>query len=136
VREEQHEAMRSKAMDGLKRMFRPEFINRIDQVVVFHSLSKDDLNQILDLLLTQVRTRLSEHGIALEISDEVRELILSKGFDEEYGARPLRRTISNYIDDTLADAVLVGEIAPGQTARLVLRDGQVVLEPQTVDQLA
>jgi ATP-dependent Clp protease ATP-binding subunit ClpC len=117
-------------------MFRPEFINRIDQVVVFHSLSKDDLNQILDLLLTQVRTRLSEHGIALEISDEVRELILSKGFDEEYGARPLRRTISNYIDDTLADAVLVGEIAPGQIARLVLRDDQVVLEPQTVDQLA
>ena len=132
MREEQHEAMRSKALDGLKRMFRPEFINRIDQVVVFHALGKDDLNQILDLLLTQVRARLSEHGIELEISAEVRELLLKEGFDEEYGARPLRRTISNYIDDTLADAVLAGEIASGQTARLVLSDGKVMLEPSVV----
>ncbi len=134
--DEQHEAMRSKALDGLKRIFRPEFINRIDQVVVFHSLHKEELDQILDLLLTQVRTRLSEHNIALEISDEVRALLLREGFDEEYGARPLRRTISTYVDDTLADAVLAGELAPGSTASLVLRDDQVVLEPQTLNQLA
>jgi len=117
-------------------MFRPEFINRIDQVVVFHSLGKDELNQILDLLLSQVRARLSEQGIALEISDEVRDLLLREGFDEEYGARPLRRTISTYVDDTLADAVLAGEVTPGQTARLVLRDGKVAVEPQLVGQPA
>jgi ATP-dependent Clp protease ATP-binding subunit ClpC len=136
ARDEQHEAMRAKAMEGLKRMFRPEFINRIDQVVVFHSLGKDELNQILDLLLSQVRARLSEQGIALEISDEVRDLLLREGFDEEYGARPLRRTISTYVDDTLADAVLAGEVTPGQTARLVLRDGKVAVEPQLVGQPA
>ena len=136
VRDEQHEAMRSKAMEGLKRMFRPEFINRIDQIVVFHALGKEELNQILDLLLSQVRERLSEQGISLEVSDEVRELLLREGFDEEYGARPLRRTIATYVDDTLADAVLAGELLPGSTARLVLRDGHVAVEQQPVSQLA
>ena len=136
ARDEQHEAMRSKALDGLKRIFRPEFINRIDQVVVFHSLGREELDQILDLLLAQVRTRLSEHGITLEISTEVRDLLLREGFDEEYGARPLRRTISAYIDDTLADAVLAGELAPGSTAYLILHDDKVVLEPQIQNQLA
>lgn len=136
AREEEYEAMRSKAMEGLKRVFRPEFINRIDQVVVFHSLGKEELDSILDLLLDQVRARLSEHGIALEISHEVRELLLREGFDEEYGARPLRRTISTHIDDTLADAVLAGELVAGATAYLVLRDGKVALEPQTLPQPA
>jgi ATP-dependent Clp protease ATP-binding subunit ClpC len=136
ARDEQHEAMRSKVMDGLKRMFRPEFINRIDQVVVFRALGKDELNQILDLLLTQVRMRLSEQGIGLEISAEVRNLLLHEGFDEEYGARPLRRTIQTYVDDLLADAVLADEIVSGQTACLVLRDGHVAIEAQVVPQLA
>ncbi len=135
-RDEQHEAMRSKAMEGLKRMFRPEFINRIDQVVVFHALGKEELNQILDLLLLQVRGRLSEQKISLEISDEVRDLLLKEGFSEEYGARPLRRTLQTYVDDILADAVLAGELGAGQTARLVLHDGQVVLEAQPVIQSA
>ncbi len=128
VRDEQHEAMRSKAMDGLKRIFRPEFINRIDQIVVFHSLSRQDLDQIVDLLLSQVRSRLSEHNIELVISDEVRDLLLREGFDEEYGARPLRRTIQTYVDDALADALLTGEIKPGQEAHLVMRDDAVAVE--------
>src|SRR5437764_15355969 len=92
-RDEQHEVMRSKAMEGLKRMFRPEFINRIDQIVVFHALGRPELYKIVDLLLDQVRSRLSEQKIELVISDEVRDLLLREGFDEEYGARPLRRTI-------------------------------------------
>jgi ATP-dependent Clp protease ATP-binding subunit ClpC len=133
-RDEQHEAMRSKAMDGLKRMFRPEFINRIDQIVVFHSLNKDELNQILDLLLVQVRQRLEAQQIGLEVSSEVRDLLLKEGFDEEYGARPLRRAIQTYVDDTLADAVLAGLITPGQTAMLVLQDDKVAVEPQFVNQ--
>ncbi len=93
LRDEHHEAIRSKAMEGLKRMFRPEFINRIDQIVVFHALGRPELYKIVDLLLDQVRSRLSEQKIELEISDEVRDLLLREGFDEEYGARPLRRTI-------------------------------------------
>jgi ATP-dependent Clp protease ATP-binding subunit ClpC len=131
-RDEQHEVIRSKAMEGLKRMFRPEFINRIDQIVVFHALGKAELYRIVDLLLAQVRARLSEQHIDLVVSDEVRDLLLREGFDEEYGARPLRRTIQTYVDDTLADAVLTGELAPGQTAHLILRDGQVAVEAKEI----
>jgi len=136
-RDEQHEAMRSKAMEGLKRMFRPEFINRIDQIVVFHSLGQEDLYQIVDLLLAQVRSRLGEQGIDLVVSDKARDFLLREGFDEEYGARPLRRAIQTYVDDTLADALLAGTIASGQTAVLTVNDeGQMVVEAQEALQAA
>src|SRR5947207_5154315 len=131
-REAQHEAMRSKAMEGLKRLFQPEFINRIDQIVVFHSLGKAELYRIVDLLLNQVRTRLSDQQIELVVSDEARDFLLKEGFDEEYGARPLRRTIQTYVDDTLADALLNGVLAPGKVAHLILRDGNVTVESQEV----
>ncbi len=136
VRDEQHEVIRSKAMEGLKRMFRPEFINRIDQIVVFHALGREELYKIIDLLLGQVRSRLSEQKIELVVSDEVRDLLLREGFDEEYGARPLRRAIQTYVDDTLADALLNGIVAPGQVVDLVLRDGTVAVETQEVVQAA
>lgn len=129
-REEQHEAMRSKAMEGLKRMFRPEFINRIDQIVVFHSLGKHELYRIVDLLLTQVRNRLSEQKIELVVSNEVKDFLLREGYDEEYGARPLRRAIQTHVDDALADAVLAGTLVPGQVAHLVMQDDQIAVEPQ------
>ncbi len=132
ARDEHQEVIRSKAMEGLKRMFRPEFINRIDQIVVFHALGKPELYKIVDLLLDQVRSRLSEQKIELVVSDEVRDLLLREGFDEEYGARPLRRTIQTYIDDTLADALLNGVIRPGKAAHLVLRDGKVAVEAEEV----
>ena len=127
LRDEQHEAMRSKAMEGLKRMFRPEFINRIDQIVVFHSLGKSELYQIVNLMLDQVRTRLNEQGIALEVSDEARDFLLKEGYDEEYGARPLRRAIQSHVDDALADALLAGEIASGQTAILTVQDDHIAI---------
>jgi ATP-dependent Clp protease ATP-binding subunit ClpC len=128
VRDEQHEAMRSKAMEGLKRLFRPEFINRIDQIVVFHSLSKEQLYRIVDLLLDQVQLRLSDQGIGLVVSDEARDFLLREGYDEEFGARPLRRAIQTYVDDALADALLNGAIASGQTAYVNIVNGQVVIE--------
>ncbi len=131
-RDEHHEVIRSKAMEGLKRMFRPEFINRIDQIVVFHALGRPELYKIVDLLLDQVRSRLSEQKIELVISDEVRDLLLREGFDEEYGARPLRRTIQTYVDDSLADALLNGVLVPGKAAHLVLHDGKVAVESQEV----
>src|SRR5258706_391644 len=136
ARDEHHEVIRSKAMEGLKRMFRPEFINRIDQIVVFHALGRTELYQIVDLLLNQVRVRLSEQHIDLVVSDEVRDLLLREGFDEEYGARPLRRTIQTYVDDALADALLAGDIAPGETAHLILHDGKVAVEAEQVAQAA
>ncbi len=134
--DEKHEVMRSKAIEGLRQMFRPEFINRIDQIVVFHSLGKSELYRIVDLLLAQVRSRLSEQGIGLEVSDEARDLLLREGFDEEYGARPLRRAIQTYVDDALADALLSGDIVSGMTALLTESDGNIAIVPQEVAQAA
>ncbi len=128
----QNEVMRSKAMEGLKRAFRPEFINRIDQIVVFQSLGRDEIYSIVDLLLDQVRTRLGEQKIELEVSSEVKDLLMREGFDEEFGARPLRRAIQNHIDDVLADALLAGEIVSGQTVRLIVQDGRVFAQPESV----
>ena len=130
ARDEQHEVMRSKAMEGLKRIFRPEFINRIDQIVVFHSLGKDELYRIVDLLLEQVHARLLEQGIELTVSDEARDLLIKEGFDEEYGARPLRRAIQTYVDDALADALLANEISIGQTAFLTVEGDKIVVSAQ------
>lgn len=139
AREEEHEAMRSKAMEGLKRTFRPEFINRIDQIVVFHSLGREEINRILDLLLSQVRSRLSDQGIELVVDDSAREFLLKAGFDEEYGARPLRRAIQTNVDDVLADALLNNEITSGQAALLTMRDEKIVAVAQehitSVDQV-
>jgi ATP-dependent Clp protease ATP-binding subunit ClpC len=125
----QHEAVRSKALENLKKVFRPEFINRVDQIVVFHSLGKAELYPIVDLLLNQVSKRLQEQQIELVVSDEVRDFLLKEGYDEEYGARPLRRAIQTHVDDTLADALLAGEIASGQTVSVDVEDGRVVVKP-------
>ncbi|MGI8825650.1 MAG: AAA family ATPase [Chloroflexota bacterium] len=125
VEEGKHDEMRSKAIEGLKRAFRPEFLNRIDQVVVFHALSKDDLRQIVDLLLQQVADRLIQQAIGLDVGDEVRDFLMTEGYDEEFGARPMRRAIQNHVDDTLADAILAGSLTGGQTANIVLTDGVV-----------
>jgi ATP-dependent Clp protease ATP-binding subunit ClpC len=128
--------MRSKALAGLKQAFRPEFINRIDQIVVFQALGKNELYQIVDLLLKQVRERLNEQHIELVVSDEAREFLLKEGFDEEYGARPLRRAIQTHVDDALADALLDGKIASGQTAFLEVEDNRIVVVPQEIAQAA
>jgi len=130
VREDEHQEMRSKALEGLKRAFRPEFINRIDQIVVFRSLGRTELFSIVDLLLDQVRTRLIEQNIELVVSDEARDFLLKEGFDEEYGARPLRRAIQTFVDDALADALLAGDIASGQTVLLTVEDGKIAVAAQ------
>lgn len=128
--EAQQNAIRSKALENLKRVFRPEFINRIDQIVVFHSLGKQELYRIVDLLLNQVQIRLQEQRIELTVSNEVRDYLLKEGYDEEYGARPLRRAIQTHIDDVLADALLAEEIASGRAVQLVMQDNQVVVGSQ------
>ena len=122
------DTIRSKALEGLKRAFRPEFLNRIDQVVVFRALSRDDLRQIVDLLLDHVTKRLRDQGIALSVGDDVREFLMTEGYDEDFGARPLRRAIQNHVDDALADAILAGTVQSGQEAHVSMVDGKVHVE--------
>ena len=124
--QESDEARRkARALEGLKRAFRPEFLNRIDQIVVFSSLGRDELRQIIDLLLAKVNERLVEQDMALEYGDDLREYLMREGYDQEFGARPLRRAIQTHLDDALADAILAGELLPGQTAVIRVVDDKV-----------
>jgi ATP-dependent Clp protease ATP-binding subunit ClpC len=108
--------MKNRIMSDLKKVFRPEFLNRIDEVIVFHKLAKDEVKEIIDLMIARVRVQVAEHELQLELTDEAKELLVDKGWDPSMGARPLRRAIQRYVEDPLADEVLrQGEMAPGST---------------------
>src|SRR4029078_1151723 len=110
-----YDDMKGRIMGELKKGFRPEFLNRIDDVIVFHKLQKDEIKQIVDLLLRRIRTSLAERDLQLELSEAAEDFLVEKGWDPAMGARPLRRAIQRYIEDPLADFVLRSELTPGGT---------------------
>ena len=110
-----YDDMKNRIMGELKKVFRPEFLNRIDDVIVFHKLQKDEIKQIVDLLLRRIRESMAERGLQLELTDEAKDLLVDKGWDPAMGARPLRRAIQRYIEDPLADFVLRAELTAGAT---------------------
>jgi len=117
-----YDDMKNRIMGDLKKVFRPEFLNRIDEVIVFHKLAKEEVKEIIDLMINRVRVQVAEHELQLELSDEAKDLLVDKGWDPSMGARPLRRAIQRYIEDPLADEVLrQGEMETGSTV-LVERD--------------
>jgi ATP-dependent Clp protease ATP-binding subunit ClpC len=114
--------MKNRIMGDLKKVFRPEFLNRIDEVIVFHKLAKEEVKEIVDLMINRVRVQVAEHELQLELTDESKDLLVDKGWDPSMGARPLRRAIQRYIEDPLADEVLrQGPMVPGSTV-MVERD--------------
>ena len=132
--EEQEERLAYQEMyktltDALRKEFRPEFINRVDSVIVFHALTMDQIKQIVDLELAKVASRLEAYSITLQASDEARGLLAELGYDPEMGARPLRRVIQNKVEDRLSDALLTGEFADGDTVMVEVQDGELVLSP-------
>ncbi len=117
-----YEEMKNRIMGELKKVFRPEFLNRIDEVIVFHKLAREEIKSIIDLMIGRVRAQVAEHELQLELVEEAKDLLVDKGWDPAMGARPLRRAIQRYIEDPLADEVLRrGEIESGTTV-LVERD--------------
>ena len=118
TRQRSYERMKEKLLEELKKTFRPEFINRLDGVVVFQHLSQEHIRQIVDLMLRPVKAQLIERGIGLAVSEGAKELLSQKGYDEAFGARPLRRVIQTMVEDKLSDILLNGEIKPGDTIRL------------------
>jgi ATP-dependent Clp protease ATP-binding subunit ClpC len=117
-----YEDMKGRVMSELKKVFRPELLNRIDEVIVFHKLEKSEIVQVVDLLMKRVREQMSLHEVTIELTDEAKELLVEKGYDPAMGARPLRRAIQRFIEDPLADFVLGRELEPGSTI-LVGRKG-------------
>src|SRR5581483_7796669 len=125
--EEAYNKMREKLMGELKRLFRPEFLNRIDGVVVFRALTKDDILQIVDVQLRQLKPRLEEHNIELEITPAAKEQLAREGFDQQFGARPLKRKIQQLIEDPLSEGVLSGEFRDNSKVVADVVEGQVKL---------
>lgn len=120
--------MKSKVMDELKRAFRPEFLNRIDEIIVFHSLEKEHLLRIVTLMADSLKKRLSDQGIEIELSQAALEKITEEGYDPDYGARPLRRALQRKIEDRLSEELLKGNINKGQTVKIDVEENDFVVE--------
>ena len=124
---EAYERMKDKVLDEVKKFFRPEFLNRIDASVVFHSLGKEHILQIVELMLREVGTQLLEKGVSMEVTQEAKELIAETGFDPNFGARPLRRKIQDKIEDKLSEEYLADKFGPGDTVHVEVQDSEIVI---------
>ncbi len=124
-----YQAMKDKLLSQLKQTFRPEFLNRIDATIVFHPLTPEHVRQIVDLELKRIRKQLAEQQITLEVTDAAKDLLAKRGYDRQFGARPLRRIIQNLIEDPLAEAILAGRFKPGSTVVIDVRDDLLTMEP-------
>jgi ATP-dependent Clp protease ATP-binding subunit ClpC len=122
-----YEEMRKKLTASLKKVFRPEFINRVDSVIVFRSLNKDDIRQIVNLELNKVTERLVEHEVTLTATDTALDLLAEQGYDPEMGARPLRRIIQLKVEDPLSDALLSGTFHEGDMILVDVEEEEVML---------
>jgi len=122
------EHARKEAMDALRATFRPEFLNRIDDIVIFNPLGREQLEKIVDLQLTSVSKLLAERQVRIELTPAARALILAEGYDPAYGARPLRRTIQRVIQDPLALEILDGRVLPGDVIRVDTAGGKMKFE--------
>jgi ATP-dependent Clp protease ATP-binding subunit ClpC len=130
-----HERMKEKLLGEMKKSFRPEFLNRIDSVVVFHALNKEHIRQIVDLMLASVTRQLAEKGITLDVTDAVKDMLGEKGYDAVFGARPLRRVIQNMVEDKLSEDLLRGNFREGDKIIVDVTDGEIVVHPAPVGAL-
>lgn len=129
----QYAQIRDRVQAEMKHYFRPEFLNRLDEIIVFHTLTRDEVKQIADILLQEVGNRLSEQAIRLEATDALKEYLVAEGYSPSYGARPLRRAISRIVEDSLAEAILSGQVQPGDRAIVdVDSNGQIQVRGQSV----
>jgi ATP-dependent Clp protease ATP-binding subunit ClpC len=136
-----YQEMRKKLLESLKRVFRPEFINRVDTVIVFRALSREDIKEIVQLELDKVSLRLEEHAIVITTTPAALEKLAEMGYDPEMGARPLKRVIQQNIEDSLSDAMLAGEFEDGDTIIVDVVDEEIKLrrseeEPEEQEALA
>jgi ATP-dependent Clp protease ATP-binding subunit ClpA len=126
--------MRKKVTEQLRRAFRPEFLNRVSATIVFRSLTKEEITAIVDLELNKVRERVFEHALVLDVTDAAKSLLAEKGYDPEYGARPLRRVITNLVEDKLSDGIL-SDAAEDEITFTPLQSVEVLSASDDVPQL-
>ena len=128
-----YEKMKSKVNEELKRYFRPEFLNRIDETIVFHELMLEEVKEIVDLMLDRVHTQLKNSDLEIVLSDEAKEHLASEGYDKEFGARPLRRSIQRLLEDPLSEELLQGKYKAGSTIIISLNKDEGTLEFESVE---
>ena len=133
---EAYERMKTNVLDEVKRFFRPEFLNRIDGTVVFHSLTQEHMQQIVDQMLAEVASNLIEKGVDMEVTQEAKDWLTEKGFDPKFGARPLRRVIQDNVEDKLSDAVLGGSMNPGDTAVVDIAEDEIIVTARSPMEVA
>jgi len=133
--EQSYEKMKEKLLGELKKTFRPEFLNRIDGVVVFHSLNREHIRKIVDLMLVTATQQLAEKGIKLEVTEAAKDFLGEKGYDEVFGARPLRRVIQNMVEDKLSESLLRGKFQSGDTVVVDLEGEEIVVRPPALGAL-
>ena len=126
-----YERIRQAVMDDLKKTFRPEFLNRIDEIIVFRQLTQENIREIASRMLRVTDRRMAEQGITLDVDDDALTELARDGFDPQYGARPLRRSIQNLVEDAVAEQMLEGRLRSGGTAHVRLKDGKVVIESES-----
>jgi len=126
--ESSYEKMREKILDEAKRVFRPEFLNRLDDIIVFRSLTKPDLVEILDLEIVKVLERLKGKNILLSLDDKARDFLVEKGYDPTYGARPMRRSVERYLEDPLAEELLKGTVHENEIVAVTVEDNKLVFK--------
>jgi ATP-dependent Clp protease ATP-binding subunit ClpC len=123
-----YEKMKERVMEELKRSFRPEFLNRIDEIIVFHSLSREHVKDIVGLMMKRVSEQLKAKDLEIELTEAAKDLLAEKGYDPTLGARPLRRTIQRLVEDPLSEKLLWKEFAAGQTVIVDVRDGEILFD--------
>jgi ATP-dependent Clp protease ATP-binding subunit ClpC len=128
--ESTYEKMREKILDEAKKQFRPEFLNRLDDIIVFRSLTKPDLIEILDLEVTKVLARLKGKNLNLELDAKAKDFLVEKGYDPTYGARPMRRSVERYLEDPLAEELLKGTVREGDPVLVTVEDGKIIFRQQ------
>lgn len=126
--EKDYENTKKDVMAELKKQFRPEFLNRIDETIVFHKLNDDDIKKIIDIMIKQLENRLNAQNITLDVDDKVKKLIADKGVDKDYGARPLKRAIQNMLEDKIAEEMLDGNIKQGKNNLATVEDEKIVIK--------
>ena len=125
-----YEDTKKEVIAELKKQFKPEFLNRIDETIVFHKLNNDDISKIIDIMLKKVEKRLTEQNIIVEIDKKAKELVAKSGVDDNYGARPLRRAIQNMIEDRIAEEILDGNIVPGKKVVISSKDDKIIVKQE------
>lgn len=120
------EEMETRVMEALKASFKPEFLNRIDETIIFHNLTTGQIGEIVGIQIKRLEARLLERNIRLVLSDEAKKMIVEKGYDPVYGARPLKRAIQKYLENPLSMGILKGEVAEGSTVRAEIKGDKIV----------